>query len=95
MIRQARQMASVWSMRRKGGASSKPSSRMTCSLYMPQPSVNSGASAMARMRLGWVIAAVSCRWWPGNASWMLVLLIEARLCSRIAAGSPSTDGVTM
>jgi len=26
---------------------------------------------------------------------MLVLLIELRLCSRIAPGSPSTDGVTM
>ena len=95
MIRQARQMASVWSIRRKGAASSKPSSRMTCSLYMPQPSVNSGASVMARMRLGCVIAAVSWRWWPGKASWMLVLLMDARLCSRIAPGSPSTEGVTM
>jgi hypothetical protein len=32
---------------------------------------------------------------PGVASWMLVFEIEERLCSRIAPGLPSTDGVTM
>jgi hypothetical protein len=29
-----------------------------------------------RVRLGWRFATASWRWWPGYASWMLVLLIE-------------------
>ncbi len=39
------------------------------------------------------MAADSWRWWPGYASWTLVLLIEARLCSRIISGE--LGGVTM
>ena len=95
MIRQARQMASVASIIRCAGVASKPCSRISCSLYMPQPSTNSGASTSRRLRVGRSSAAESCRWWPGYASWMLVLEIDAQLCSRIAPGSPSTDGVTM
>ena len=95
MIRQARQIASVYIASRKFGASSKPCSRIICSEYMPQPSTNSGASVPRRVRLGWAFATASWRWWPGYASWMLVLLIELKLCSRIAFGSSPTDGVTM
>ena len=47
MIRQARQIASVYIASRKFGASSKPCSRIICSEYMPQPSTNSGASVAA------------------------------------------------
>ena len=52
MIRQARQMASVYIATRKAGPASKPSSRIICSEYMPQPSTNSGASVSIRLRLG-------------------------------------------
>ena len=45
--------------------------------------------------MGGAFATDSWRWWPGYASWMLVLLIELQLCSRIASGSSPTDGVTM
>ncbi len=95
MIRQERQIASVYMITRCSGVASKPSSRIICSQYMAQPSTNSGASIIRRDRLGCAIAALSWRWWPGYASWMLVLLIEAQLCSIMARGSPSTDGVTM
>ncbi len=76
MIRQARQIASVYMFRRKLAASSKPCSRIICSEYIPQPSTNSGALVRARVRLGCLPATDSWRWWPGYASWMLVLLIE-------------------
>ena len=95
MIRQARQIASVCMFRRKFGASSKPCSRIICSEYIPQPSTNSGASTARRVSEGCLPATASCRWWPGYASWMLVLLIELKLCSRIAVGLSLTDGVTM
>ena len=49
----------------QAGPASNPSSRIICSLYMPQPSTNSGASSISRARLGWVVAAESWRWWPG------------------------------
>ena len=52
MIRQARQIASVYMFSRKFGASSKPCSRIICSEYIPQPSTNSGALVSARVRLG-------------------------------------------
>ena len=62
--------------------------------YIPQPSTNSGASVSSRVSDGIRRAVSSWRWWPGYASWMLVLLIELTLCSRIASGSCPTDGVT-
>ena len=53
MIRQARQIASVCIASRNSGPSSKPCSRIICSLYMPQPSTNSGASVRRRTSDGW------------------------------------------
>ena len=78
MIRQARQIASVARATRNSGPASKPSSRIICSLYIAQPSANSGASAKRRVSDGCRIATASWRWWPGYASWMLVLLMPAR-----------------
>ena len=77
MIRQARQMASVCMTSRNAGPASKPCSRIISSEYIPQPSTNSGASVSSRVSDGWRRARSSWRWWPGYASWMLVLLIEA------------------
>ena len=65
MIRQARQIASVWRFSRKFAAASKPCSRIICSEYIPQPSVNSGASVMIRVIEGWLLATLSWRWCPG------------------------------
>ena len=95
MIRHARQIASVYITSGSSGRRRSPARASSAREYMPQPSTNSGASVSRRVRLGWRRATASWRWWPGYASWMLVLLIEARLCSRIAFGSSSTDGVTM
>ena len=64
-MRQARQMASVATMTRRAGVSSKPASSIICSQYMPQPSWNSGASVSSRAGVGEVSAAENCRWWPG------------------------------
>ena len=83
--------------RRRGSAGRRrsparaSSARSTC----PSPRRTRGRRPAAGSATGAGGAASSWRWWPGYASWMLVLLIEARLCSRIAFGSPSTDGVTM
>ena len=52
MIRHARQIASVCSASRNAGPASKPSSRIICSEYMPQPSTNSGASVSSRVSDG-------------------------------------------
>ncbi len=76
MIRQARQIASVCMVSRKFGASSKPCSRIICSEYIPQPSTNSGALGQQPGQRRVPAGDASWRWWPGYASWMLVLLIE-------------------
>ena len=52
MIRQARHTASVYMAARNAGPASKPSSRIICSEYMPQPSTNSGASVSIRVSDG-------------------------------------------
>ena len=77
MIRQARQIASVCERepelrRRRRSPARASSARCTC----PSPRRTPGASTWARVSDGWRSPTASWRWWPGYASWMLVLLIE-------------------
>ena len=48
------------------------SARSTC----PSPRRTRARRSASRVSDGWPFATASWRWWPGYASWMLVLLIE-------------------
>ena len=95
MIRHARQIASVYIATRNAGPASKPSSRIICSEYMPQPSTNSGASVEHPGQARWWTATASWRWWPGYASWMLVFEIEPSSARASRWGRCRPPGVTM
>ena len=96
MIRQARQIASVCMFSRKfGGGVEALLAHHLLGVHPPALDELRGVGQQPGQRRVARSRRDSWRWWPGYASWMLVLLIELKLCSRIAFGSSPTDGVTM
>ena len=87
MIRQARQIASVYMFEPEvRGVVEALLAHHLLGVHPPALDELRARRSASRVSDGWRFATASWRWWPGYASWMLVLLIELKLCSRIAFG---------